>query len=91
MWNVVVLLFFVSTDGKYTETKSSQEKFLWSNVMIDQMIDIICSDHLRKKKFRNQKFTAKANIFEKIVDWMNKTAANIQRYFSRSAFLTSMK
>ena len=49
MWNVVVVLFFVSTDGKYTETKSSQEKFLWSNVMIDQMIDIICSDHLRTK------------------------------------------
>ena len=49
MWNVVDLLFFVSTDGKYTETKSSQEKFLWSNAMIDQMIDIICSDHFRKK------------------------------------------
>ena len=48
------------------ETKSSQEKFLWSNVMID-MIDIICSDEILKKKliFKNQKLAANATFLKR--------------------------
>ena len=37
--------------GKDMETKSGQEKFLWSNAMTDDMIDIICSDKIMKKIF----------------------------------------
>ena len=47
------------------------------------MIDIICSDEILEKKliFRNQKFAANANIFEKIADFMNQRAANnIRKY-----------
>ena len=44
--------------------------------MIDDMINIICSDDILKKKliFRNQKFAANANIFEKIADLINQRA-----------------
>ena len=40
------------------------------------MINIICSDGILKKKliFRNQKFAANANIFEKIADLINQKA-----------------
>ena len=70
--------FVLGTDRKDVESKSDQEKFLCSNAMIDDMIDIICSDKILKKKliFRNQKFAANANIFDKIADLMNQRAAN---------------
>ena len=50
--------------------------------MID-MIDIICSDEILKKKliFRNQKFAANASIFEKIADLMNQRAPNNDRNY----------
>ena len=65
------------------ETKSGQEKFIWSNAMIDNMIDIICSDEILKKKliFRNQKLAANTNSFEKIADLMNQRAANNDRKY----------
>ena len=46
--------------------------------MIDDMIDIICSDEILKKKliYRNQKFAANGSIFEKIADFMNQRVAN---------------
>ena len=54
--------------------------------MIDDMIDIICSDEILKKKlvFRNQKFAANANIFEKIADLTNQRAANNDRKYTMS-------
>ena len=58
--------------------------------MIDDMIDIICSDEILEKKliFRNQKFAPNANIFEKIADLTNQRAANNDRKY---VFLTSTK
>ena len=49
--------------------------------MIDDMIDIICSDEILKKKliFKTQNFTANAKIFEKIVDLMNQRADDNDR------------
>ena len=83
----------LGTDGKDMETKSGQEKFNWSNAMIDDMIDIICSDEILKKKldFRNQKFAANANIFEKIADLMNQRAANNDRKYRVSFSQTRNK
>lgn len=68
MYNLLTCYFTLGTDGKYMETKSSEEKFIWSNVMIDDMIDVIFSDEIMKNKliFRNQKFAANANSFKKI-------------------------
>ena len=65
------------------ETKPGQEKIIWSNAMIDDMIDIMCSDEILKKKliFRNQKLAANVNIFEKIADSMNQRAANNDRKY----------
>ena len=44
--------------------------------MIDDMINIIYSDDILKKKliFRNQNFAANTNIFEKIADLINQRA-----------------
>ena len=63
MCNLLTCYFILGTDGKDMETKSGQEKCLYSNAIIDDMIDIICSDEIMRKKliFRNQKFAAKAN------------------------------
>ena len=67
-------------------SKSGQEKFIWSNAIIDDIIDIICFDETMKKKliFRNQKFAANANIFEKIADLMNQRATKNNRKYSVS-------
>ena len=75
--------FILGTDGKDMETKSGQEKFLWSNTMVDDMIDRTCSAEIMKNKliFRNQKFDANANIFGKIADFMNQRAANSDRKY----------
>ena len=69
--------------GKDMETKSGQEKSLWSNAMIDDMIDIICSDKIMKKNFvfRNQKPAANAKCFKKIADLMNQRAADNDRKY----------
>ena len=47
---------------------NSQEKLAWSNVMLDDMVDIICSNEQFKKFliYRNQKCAANTNIFEKV-------------------------
>ena len=86
MCDLSTCYFILSTDGEDMETKSGQEKFLWSNAMIDDMIDIICSDEILKKKliFRNQKFAANASIFEKIADSMNQRAPNNDRNYRMS-------
>ena len=52
MCDLLTSYFTLETDGKYMETKSGQEKFIWSNVMIDDMIDIICSDNIMEKNFQ---------------------------------------
>ena len=73
MRNVLVLLFFVSTDGKYVETKSSHEKSLWSNVMIDQLIDINCSDHLWKKNSEIKNSLPKQIFLKRqLIRWMRQ-------------------
>ena len=56
------------------ETKSGQEKFLWSNAMTDDMIDIICSDKIMKKIFFSET-TTNTKFFERIADLVNQTAA----------------
>ena len=45
--------------------------------MTDDMIDIICSDKIMKKKFffRNQKFPTNTKFFERIADLVNQRAA----------------
>ena len=48
--NLSTCYFILGTDGKDMETKSGQEKILWSNAMIDDMIHIMCSDEILKKK-----------------------------------------
>ena len=54
--------------------------------MIHDMIDVICSDEIMKKKliFRNQKFASNANIFENIADLMNQRAAHNDRKYRMS-------
>ena len=44
-------------DTAVTGKVNSQEKLTWSNVMLDDMVDIICSSEQFKKFliFRNQK------------------------------------
>ena len=83
MCDLSTCYFILDTNGKDMEIKSDQEKFLWSNAMIDDMADIICSDEILKKRliFRNQKFVANGNIFEKIADLMNQRAANNNRKY----------
>ena len=51
--------------------------------MISDVIDIISSDKILKKKliFRNQKFVATANIFENIADLMNQRGTNNDRKY----------
>ena len=81
MGNLSTCYFILGTDGKDMETKSGQKKFLRSNAMNDDMIDIICFDEILKKKliYRNQKFAANGSIFEKIADFMNQRVANNDR------------
>ena len=46
--DLLTCYFILGTDGKDMETKFGQEKFIWSNAMINDMIDIICSDEILK-------------------------------------------
>ena len=54
-------------DTAVTGKVNSQEKLAWSIVMLDVMVDIICSNEQFEKFliFRNQKCAANTNIFEK--------------------------
>ena len=64
--------------GHYCYGKvNSQEKLTWSDVMLDDMVDIICSNEQFKKFliFINQKCAASTNIFEKVAEEMNERAA----------------
>ena len=64
-------------DTAVTGKMNSQEKLAWSKVMLDDMVDIICSNEQFKKFliFRNQKCAANTNIFEKVAEEMNERAA----------------
>ena len=47
MCDLLTCYVILGTDGKDMKTKFGQEKFIWSNAMIN-MIDIICSDETLK-------------------------------------------
>ena len=84
MCDLLTCYFILGTDGKDMEIKCGQEKFIWSNAMIDDMGDIVCSDEIMKKMltFRNQKLAVSPNIFENIadlMDLMNQRATNNDR------------
>ena len=57
---------------------NSQEKLTRSNVMLDDMVNIICSNEQFKKFliFRNQKCAANTNIFEKVAEEMNERSVD---------------
>ena len=55
MCSLLTCYFILSTDGKDMETNSGQEKQIWSNAMIDDMIDIVCSNEIIKKEINFQK------------------------------------
>ena len=60
-----------------TGNVNSQEKLAWSNVMLDDMVDTICSNEQFNKFliFRNQNCAANTNIFEKVAEEMNERTA----------------
>ena len=64
-------------DTAVTGKVNSQQKLAWFNVMLDDMVDIICSNELFKKSliFRNQICAANTNIFENVAEEMNERAA----------------
>ena len=64
-------------DTAVTGTVDSQEKLTWYNVMLDDIVDIICSKEQFKKFFifRNQKCAVNTNIFEKVAEEMNERSA----------------
>ena len=64
-------------DTAFTGKVNSQEKLTWSNVMLDDMVDITCSNEQLRKFliFRNQKCAANTNIFEKVAEEMNERGA----------------
>ena len=64
-------------DTAVTGKVNSQEKLAWSIVMLDVMVDIICSNEQFKKFliFRNRKCAANTNIFEKVAEEMNERGA----------------
>ena len=64
-------------DTAVTGKVNSQEKLTSSNVMLDDMVDIICSNEQFKKFliFRNQKRAANINIFEKVAEEINERPA----------------
>ena len=72
-----ILNHSLDTDTAVTGKMNSQEKLAWSKVMLDDMVDIICSNEQFKKFliFRNQKCAANTNIFEKVAEEMNERAA----------------
>ena len=49
-----------------------QEKLTWSNITLNDMVDIICSNE-QFLIFRNQKCAANTNIFEKVADSQGAT------------------
>ena len=72
-----ILNHSLDMDTAVTGKMNSQEKLAWSKVMLDDMVDIICSNEQFKKFliFRNQKCAANTNIFEKVAEEMNESAA----------------
>lgn len=62
-------------DTAVTGKMNSQGKLNWSNVMVDDMVNIICSKEQLKNFliFRNQKCAINTNIFEKIAEKINES------------------
>ena len=49
MYDSLTWYFILITDRKDMETNFDQEKFILLNAVIDDMIDIICSDKTMKR------------------------------------------
>ena len=59
------------------------EKFTWSNEMLEDLVDIVCSDEETKKMliFRNQKFAADNALNQKVVMELNKPIKGYENHF----------
>ena len=71
-----VLFTHLRMDTAITGKVNFQEKLNWSNVILNDIVDIICSNEQFKKCLicKNEKCAAITNIFEKVAEEMNERA-----------------
>ena len=64
------------TSSQKREINAVTEKFTWSNEMLEDLVDIICSDEETKKMsiFRNQKSAANNALYQKVVMELNHSS-----------------
>ena len=64
------------TSSQKREITAVAEKFTWSNEMLEDLVDIICSDEETKKMsiFRNQKSAANNALYQKVVMELNHSS-----------------
>ena len=69
------------------------EKFTWSNEMLEDLVDIICSDEETKKMliFRNQKFAANNALYQKVVMELNQRIKGYEKSFPFEVTVTQAR
>ena len=69
------------------------EKFIWSNEMLEDLIDIICSDEETKKMLicRNQKFAANNVLYHKVPMELNQRIKGYEKSFPFEVTITKAR
>ena len=69
------------------------EKFTWSNEMLEDLVDIICSDEETKKMliFRNQKFSANNALYQKVLMELNQSIKGYEKSFPFEVTVTQAR
>ena len=81
------------TSSQKIKITAVTEKFTWSNEMLDDLVDIICSDEETKKMliFRNQKFAANNALYQKVVMELNQRIKGYEKSFPFEVTVTQAR
>ena len=71
------------TSSQKRKITAVTETFTWSNEMLEDLVDIICSDEETKKMliFRNQKFAANNALYQKVLMELNRPIKGYEKSF----------
>ena len=81
------------TSSQKRKITTVAEKFTWSNEMLEDLVDIICSDEETKKMliFRNQKFAANNTLYQKVAMELNQRIKRYEKPFSFEVTVTQAR
>ena len=81
------------TSSQKREITAVTEKFIWSNEMLEDLVDIICSDEETKKMLIccNQKFAANNALYHKVLMELNQRIKGYEKSFPFEVTITKAR